>query len=95
MLIVCAFEYKGILNVKHFCRYVVAKYNLKQEEMVYKVYMSDLIKMIAENTARAVKDGKYTEKKWFDIINKNEEVEETRSAQEIIEYMKNVVKGCG
>lgn len=65
-------------------RYAVAKARKNAEEKAYRIYVSDTLKMIAENTARA--GGRYVTARYVDII--HPKPEETRSADEIISHIK-------
>lgn len=50
-------------------RYVVARYNEKQRDMAYRIYLTDSLKYIAENTARCVEGGQYLTARYIDVIN--------------------------
>lgn len=60
---------------------------LKQEaeDYSYRVYMTDAARLISENTAKYA-GGSYQKIRWVDIVNPRPE--ETRTADEIIEHMK-------
>lgn len=63
-------------------RYVVARYNEKQRDMAYRIYLTDSLKYIAENTARSVSsDGKYLTVRYIDII--EPKPQDNRSGDEI------------
>jgi phosphoribosylformylglycinamidine (FGAM) synthase PurS component len=57
--------------------------------MAYRIYVTDALKMLTENTARQVSDGKYYDLRWWDALNKKSE---EKSAEEIAE---EILKGIG
>jgi len=52
--------------------------------MIYRIYVTEGLRMIAENTSKYA-GGSYMEKKYYDIVSKQNEPEDTRTASEIIE----------
>lgn len=61
-------------------RYAVARHKAKERETAYRIYITDGIKCIAENTARYV-GGQHLTKRYIDIIDPKPEDE--RSGDEI------------
>lgn len=49
-------------------RYVVARYNEKQRDMAYRIYITDALKTITEDIAHA-NGGKYMTLRYYDVIN--------------------------
>lgn len=66
-------------------RYAVSKINSRQRDTAYRVYVTDALKFIAENTARYAGGG-YMKARYEDLI--HPKPEDTRTAEEIIEHMK-------
>lgn len=62
-------------------RYAIALYNEKQCDKAYRIYVTDSLKLITENTARLVNDGQYMTMRWCDVI-RNEPVD-NRSGEEV------------
>lgn len=73
-------------------RYVVERYNEKQRDTAYRICVSDSLRLITKNTAllnsvHQVEGVAYT-KRWADFLIP-EKVTEERSAQEIIDHIKD------
>ena len=72
----------------------------ERELYAYRVYVTDALQMIAENTAPQAakytggKAGRYLAKRWADL-DKPAPPEETRTPEEVIEHMKAKLKGGG
>ena len=49
-------------------RYALARYNQHQRDLAYRIYVSECLRMISENTAK-ISNGSYTVAKFEDIIN--------------------------
>ena len=67
----------------------ISAFSKRQEELVWKVYVTDALKVIATNTAGGETRATMS-KRWIDLIDVNakDEPEETRSADEIISDFK-------
>lgn len=59
-------------------------YNNAQKQEIYKIYVSDVLRVIAENTAKIVGGG-YIKKRYIDIVEPQKHKEDNRSAKEIID----------
>ena len=73
-------------------RYVVERYNEKQRDTAYRICISDSLRLITKNTAllnsvHQVEGVAYT-KRWADFLIAEKATEE-RSAQEIIDHIKD------
>ena len=67
----------------------VAAFLKKQKDRLYQVYITDTLKMIAENTANMA-GGRSPSGRWVDTINDMEKPkEEEKTAEEIIDHIKN------
>ena len=65
------------------------RYQKEQRELAYRIYISDTLQIIAENTARRlVEGGKYPTKRYIDVAFRNTQKEE--KAEEIIEKYKTL-----
>lgn len=60
-------------------RYVITRYQREQRELAYRIFVTDGIKMVTENTARA-SGGSYMSQRYFDVINTKHD---DRTAEEI------------
>ena len=49
-------------------RYAIARFNQHQRDLAYRIYIADCLRMVTENTAKAV-CGSYISAKFADIIN--------------------------
>lgn len=70
--------------------YCLAVYNRDMTEKICRVYITDALRVISESTA-AIGRGKYMQKRFADII--DPKPEETRTPEEVMEYMKNKLRG--
>ena len=50
-----------------FMRYVIARYNSFQREVAYRIYVTDCLRIMTENTARFAK-GNYVQKRYADWL---------------------------
>ena len=49
-------------------RYAMARYQSQQRDLAYRIYVTDCLRMVAENTAK-LSQGTYTAARFYDIIN--------------------------
>lgn len=64
-------------------RYVLARYQQYQRDYAYRIYITDALKFIAENSAKnGMRGGNYPSKRWYDLI--NAEKIDDKTADEII-----------
>lgn len=68
-------------------RYARIKLKEKNDEIAYRIYISDCLRLTAENIARSV-NGSYPTTRYFDMIRPKPNVD----AEEIV---KNVISGAG
>jgi len=66
----------------------IAAFSLSQKRKLFEVYITDCLKLIAENTAGLSRQGKYLKLRYLDIADKPQKPVETRSAEEIIDDIK-------
>ena len=71
-------------------RYVLAQYRREQEDKAYRIYVTDALRMISENTASSV-GGKYITARFADVIAPPKE-EDNRTCEEITA---EIIARCG
>lgn len=69
-------------------RYVVLRWQKEQQKLAYRIYITDALQSIAENTAKMVDGGKYLNKRYYDVISTNIQKEE--KAENIIKRFKTL-----
>ena len=73
-------------------RYVKARKEQKTLEEAYRIYVTDCLKLMSENTARYA-GGSNVSVRYYDLIKKP--VVETRTSEEIIDGIKAKLKAMG
>ena len=73
-------------------RYVTAKARQESKNRAYRIYVTDGIKIITENTARYF-GGRHFEARFIDVI--EPPPEETRTSDEIVENIREKIKKLG
>ena len=76
----CLYECK-VTKIKDILRYAKARVKQETQQIAYRSYIADTLKIIAENTAKAIQEGKYPTQRFTEIIHPVKE----RSVEEIIE----------
>ena len=71
-------------------RYALAQYRREQEDKAYRIYVTDALRLISENTASAV-GGKYITARFADVIAPPKE-EDNRTCEEITA---EIIARCG
>ena len=74
-----------IVGIGYVIEHYIAFFQKEQKEKAYKVYITDALKIIAENTAKA-NGGSYLTARYAELIEPKKE--ETRTAVEIINVLK-------
>ena len=77
-----------------FMRYVLARYGNYQREEAYRVCVTECLKLVSENTGMAVGGKQYTGS-YYEFAHKPAQEEETRSAEEVIENIRNTIANIG
>lgn len=49
-------------------RYAMARFNQHRRDLAYRIYVTDCLRMVSENTAK-MSQGAYTVARFYDIIN--------------------------
>ena len=81
-MFLCLGEYRGIRRADVFLRYVVSKCKEQQKEMAYRIYVTECLRIMTENTAKQ-SGGSYINKPFADVIG-NSKPKDERTAEEII-----------
>lgn len=71
-------------------RYVLAQYRREQEDKAYRIYVTDALRLISENTASSV-GGKYITARFADVIAPPKK-EDNRTCEEITA---EIIARCG
>lgn len=71
-------------------RYVLAQYRREQEDKAYRIYVTDALRLVSENTASSV-GGKYITARFADVIAPPKE-EDNRTCEEITA---EIIARCG
>lgn len=66
-------------------------YKQKSKELLYKIYITDALKLIAENSAKAAGGG-YLTRRFSDMIVESKGTQEKRTPDEIIESIKEKIE---
>ncbi len=66
----------------------IKMYNHAQRQEIYRIYVSDTLRIITENTAKFVGGG-YIKKRYIEIVEPHKNKQDNRSAQEIIDDVVN------
>ena len=82
MLWLCAGEYRGAKTVKAFIRYCLARYKEDQAGKAYRIYVTDALRHIAQNTAKYV-GGTYTKKRFVEVIEPPKKEKQVESPDEV------------
>lgn len=90
MIALCAGEYLGMHSMRHYARYMCARYDTWAREYAYQVYMTNSLQMLSETIA-ARYGGSCYKKQFCDII--NPPPVETRTGEEIKTMMLAKLKG--
>ena len=72
-----------------FMRYVMARYEREQRELAYRIYISDALRTISENTAK-FGGGGYMKVRFADIIIPRPE--DDRTSDEIISHIREKLR---
>lgn len=73
----------------YIIEHCVAALSDMSEQKAFEAYVTDNLQLIAENTARAVDQGRYIKQRYIDLTKKEKKKEETRTGDEIINDMKS------
>ena len=57
-------------------RYAIARFNQHQRDLAYRIYVTDCLRMVTENTAK-LSQGTYTAARFYDMINQKPVVNRT------------------
>lgn len=76
-------------------RYVLARAKQANETKMYRVYVTDALQTISENSGMAIPKGRYMAQRYADIAytDKTEQEEDPRSCKEIVSDMWKNLRG--
>lgn len=77
------------MRIKPFLRYCVARLNEREKTEAYRIYVTDALRVVAENTARFA-SGNYIKARYADIIEPKKQ--DNRTCEEITA---DIVERCG
>ena len=78
-----------LLGIGYVIEHYIAFFQKEQEEKTFKVYVSDALRLISENTAKQV-GGSYISARYCDIIEPKKQ--EERTAEEVITDIKEKLR---
>lgn len=76
-------------------RYVLARAKQANETKAYRVYVTDALQIISENTGSAVQKGRYLSQRFADLAytDRTEQEEDPRNCKEIVDEMWRNLRG--
>ena len=76
-------------------RYVLARAKQENETKMYRVYVTDSLQIISENTGMAIPKGRYMAQRYADIAytDRTEQEEDPRTCKEIVTDMWRNLRG--
>ena len=77
------------MGIGYVIEHYIAFFKKEQQEKAYKVYVTDALRIITENTAKA-NGGSYLQARYADMIEPRKE--ETRTANEVIIDLKEKLR---
>jgi hypothetical protein len=78
------------IGIGYVIDHCISYFYKEQRHKAYEVYVTDVLRIIAENTAKQV-GGSYIKMRYNDIVDPPKE--ESRSANEIIDSIRNKLEG--
>lgn len=70
-------------------RYAVFRFKQEQEEAAYRIYVTDTLRLLSENTAKSSGGARVT-KRWWDIVHRP--APDTRTGAQIA---RDIIEGAG
>lgn len=75
-------------DIRLIIRYAVEKWKKSENDNIYRIYVTDCLKLIAENTAK-FSNGGIIQTRYYDILNPAQDNATNETADEIINRMKS------
>ncbi len=75
-------------------RYVLARYNEKKRAEIYRIYVTDCLQLIAENTAKQC-EGQYLSKRYYDVVHGDANGSQSADSRSGEEVAADVIKRLG
>lgn len=86
-------DFVDVLGSGYVMDHCISAFQKEQEEKAFKIYLSDAVMAIAENTMRFAGGSKMSSR-FFDIINVKKQAKQEETADEIILRIKGKINGC-
>ena len=78
------------MGIGYVIEHYIAFFKKEQHEKAYKCYVTDALRLITENTARAINGGRYLQARYIEYIEPIKE--ETRTKEEVITSLKEKLR---
>lgn len=78
-----------MLGKRYVIEYIIEKAKDAQRREVYEIYITDSLRIIAENTAYLTERGKILKERYYDLVHPENNRTEKKSANEIINDVVN------
>lgn len=82
-----------LFGAEYVTQHIMQTAKAESDERLYRTYVTDSLQAIANNIGKAI-GGTTVNKRFYDIVYKKP-VKESRTAEEIIEHMKDVLREAG
>ena len=86
-------DFVNVLGSGYVMDHCISAFQKEQEEKAFRIYLSDAVMAIADNTAKFAGGSKMSSR-FYDIINIKKEAKKEETADEIILKIKEKVNGC-
>lgn len=80
----------NLIGTGYVIDHCISCFHKEQKKKLHDVYVTDVLRLISENTAKTV-GGSYMKVRYLDLIDPKKE--ETRTANEVIDNIRNKLKG--
>ena len=87
------FELLDLVGIGYVIEHYISFFHKKQKDDAYKIYITDTLKLILENTAHAINGGQYIQVRYADVVEPQKE--ETRTADDVINHVKEKLAKVG
>ena len=78
------------MGIGYVIEHYISFFHKEQEEKAYRVYVTDTLRLVAENTAKMGQGGSYIKARYIEVIEPPKE--EKRSADEVINNIKTKLR---
>ncbi len=84
------FELLELMGIGYVIEHYISFFHKEQEEKAYRVYVTDTLRLITENTAKMGHGGSYFKARYIEVLEPPKE--EKRSAEEVINGIKDKLR---